>query len=58
MQGVLNLWSMTLTTPKNPLIGLEYCAIVQEQIVRLWISNTRQVLHFCMWNFIWADKAH
>ena len=24
---------------------------------RLGFSDTRKVLHFCMWNFIWADKA-
>jgi hypothetical protein len=30
---------------------------VQNLILRLRFSNTRQVLHFCMWNFIWADKA-
>jgi hypothetical protein len=22
------------------------------------ISNTREILHFCMWNFVWADKAN
>ena len=27
-------------------------------IVRLRFSNTRQVLHFCMWNFIQENKAN
>jgi hypothetical protein len=27
-----------------------YCTVVKTLIVRLWISNTRQVLRFCMWN--------
>ena len=35
-----------------------YCIIVDQRIRGLWISNTRQVLHFCMWNFVRADKAH
>ena len=35
-----------------------YCTIVQNLIARLRLSNTRQVLHFCMWKFVWADKSH
>ena len=27
-------------------------------IWRLWFSIYRQVLHFCMWNFVSADKAN
>ena len=37
---------------------LSYCTIVQEQIVRLGFSNSRKVLHFCMWKFVRADKAN
>ena len=27
-------------------------------IVRLHFSNTRKVLHFCMWNFVRENKAN
>jgi hypothetical protein len=30
---------------------LYYCKIL---IVRLFFSNTRQVLHVCMWKFVWG----
>jgi hypothetical protein len=29
-----------------------YCTIVQNLIPRLGFSNSRQVLNFCMWNFV------
>ena len=38
--------------------AVPYCTIVQEQIVRLGFSNSRKVLHFCMWKFVGADKAN
>ena len=35
-----------------------YCTIVENLIVRLGFSISRQVLHFCMCNLVSADKAN
>jgi hypothetical protein len=33
-----------------PLVKIKLCDLAIKNI-------DRQVLHFCMWNFVWADKA-
>ena len=36
----------------------EYCTIVKFLIRGLCFSISRQVLHFCMWNFVSVNKAY